>query len=137
LVVARAGKPSGALHTAAAALAQRRPLLVIPGDPWNPAAKGSNELFRQGAKVCLSVADVLDALGVTATVSGPPAPPGPLAPLSPLASEILAVLSKYSCDVDELQAKLGFPAGRLSAALIELEVEGYASQKGGGRWEKP
>jgi DNA processing protein len=137
LLVARAGQPSGALHTAAAALKQRRPLLVIPGDPWNPAAKGSNALFRKGAKVCLCAADVLEAVGLTVTDSGPPAPVGPLAPLSPLATEILAVLSRHSCDIDELQAKLGFSAGRLAAALLELEVEGYALQKGGGQWEKP
>jgi DNA processing protein len=135
VLVARAPKRSGALQTAVAARALKRPLLAIPGDPWNRAAEGTNRLLQEGARVCLSSNDVVEALGLTGAVARVIVQPGPQSELSAAARTVLAVLSRHASDVDELCVKTGLPAGDISAALSELEIEGCAVQKGGGQWE--
>lgn len=140
-VVARAPLRSGALQTAKSALDQGRPLLAIPGDPWNKAAQGSNALLRGGAKVCVSVHDVLVAVGLKTTfspsvVQAPETPVIAITDLSPPAQRVLEELTRHACDTDELEAKVRLAPGQVSAALLELEVEGFALQRGGGLWEK-
>jgi DNA processing protein len=138
VVVARAPKKSGALITAASARKQGRPVLAMPGDPWNRAAEGSNQLLREGARPCLSVRDVLEALGLSGAVTARP-PPGPVErePLGPTAVRVLGVLTRAAMGFDELLSRLpGLSAGDLAAALLELELSGHALQRPGKRYEK-
>jgi DNA processing protein len=138
VVVARAPEQSGALITAKAAVAQNRPVLVMPGDPWNSAARGSNALLRAGARPCLSVEDVAAALGLEGSVSPRPPPRrAPRSPLSDAAAQVLAVLTRVPMAFDELMDRLApMDPGDASAALLELELSGHAVQKAGKRYEK-
>ncbi len=137
VLVARAPLGSGALQTAEAALAQGRPLLAIPGDPWNETARGSNELLARGvARACVAPNQVLEALGLTTVASLVRAPAGPKVPVSVIAQRVLEELGHHACDVDTLVIRTGVDAGEVSAALVELEVEGYVLQRGSGLWEK-
>jgi DNA processing protein len=138
VVVARAPKKSGALITAENAVVQGRPVLVMPGDPWNAAAVGSNALLRKGARPCLSAEDVLAALGLEGSVSPRPPPPrAPRAPLSPSAQRALAALTDVSTPFDELIDRLApMDVGEATAALLELELAGHAVQKAGKCYEK-
>lgn len=138
VVVARAPRKSGALITAESAKEQGRPLLVMPGDPWNTAAAGSNAWLRKGARPCLSVEDVLAALGLVGSFS-PRRAPGPRArePLSESAEQVLAVLSRASTSFDEILPRVApLSAGATAAALLELELAGEVLQKAGKRYEK-
>lgn len=138
VVVARAPKKSGALITVRRGREQGRPILAMPGDPWNRAAEGSNALLREGARPCLSVVDVLDALGLSGTVTTPP-PPGRVArePLGQAAQRALSVLTRAATGFDELLAKVpDLSAGDLAAALLELELSGDALQRPGKRYER-
>jgi DNA processing protein len=138
VLVFRAPATSGALHTARAALAQGRPLLATPGDPWSAACKGSNELLRSGqARPHLDVQDLLAAVGLAQTLS-PVAPPLlDLSELSANARAVLDELAKGSADFEALLASLNsLSAGHLSSALVELEVFGAVIHKGGRRYEK-
>ncbi len=138
VLVFRAGKGSGALYTAEAALGQRRPVLATPGDPWNAAAEGSNWLLREGrARPHLDVTDLLSAVGLDGSLS----PPEPVAvvfeELSAGARTVLDLLSRGSCDFEGmLQSLPDFSSGKLSATLVELEVLGAVVHKGGRRYEK-
>lgn len=139
VLVARSPASSGALYTAAAALKQQRPLLAMPGDPWNEHAEGSNALLREGALVCLDVRDVLAAVGLEGTLSPPPPPepvPLDLEGLSPGARQVLEALGARPLDFDELEATAGVPPGTLSATLVELELAGAVLQRPGRRYEK-
>ncbi len=138
VLIARAPKKSGALHTAKAALAQGRPLLVLPSDPWNEAAVGSNALLDAGrARPCFSVSNVLDALGLgEATTRVLPQAVDPRS-FSVIARRVLEILSSHACDVDVLMARTGLQPGEVKAALVELEVEGAVMKKGSGVWERP
>lgn len=138
VVVARAPQKSGALITAEKAQEQGRPLLVMPGDPWNTAAAGSNAWLRKGARPCLSVEDVLAALGLAGSVS-PRREPGPRVrePLSAPAEQVLAVLSRASTSFDEILPRVApLSAGATAAALLELELAGEVLQKAGKRYER-
>ncbi len=139
VLVARAPVKSGALITAEAAVAQRRPLLVFPGDPWNLAAVGSNQLLHAGvATVCLSAADVIRAVGLKGAIAQPTlgVSAAEREPVSEDATAVLKVLDRHPADIDELVAKCGLESGRLSACLVELQLAGYVVQKAGGRFEK-
>ena len=138
VVVLRAGGRSGALHTVKYAREQGRPVLAMPGDFFNPAAEGCNELLRKGAaRVCVSPADVLDAVGLADRLSSPDWKAAPTGALSQNASAVLAVLSRTPSDFDEVLSRcqrLG--SGAVGAALLELELGGFVVQKPGRRYEK-
>ena len=137
VLVARAPIRSGALITADAAWAQGRPLLAIPGDPWNPVAAGTNELLRsRRARVCLSAQDLVAAAGLDGVLSPSPAEPLPREPVSELAQVVLEVLTRHPADLDQLVEKCRLDSGRVSACLVELQLAGYVVQKAGGRFEK-
>ena len=61
-VVVEASHRSGSLITARFALEQGREIFAVPGSPLDPRAAGTNDLLRQGATLCASSSDVLDAI---------------------------------------------------------------------------
>jgi len=61
-VVVEASKRSGSLITARFANEQGREVFAVPGSPLDPRAEGPNELLRQGANICLSADNVIEAL---------------------------------------------------------------------------
>jgi DNA processing protein len=138
VLVFRAGLPSGALYTAEAALVQKKPLLATPGDPWNAAAVGTNQLLREGKAVPhLDVGDLLNAVGVSSSCVQMQEFEIDLSLLSEKGAAVLHVLGRGASDFEGMLASLpSFSSGQLSAALVELEVVGAVVQKGGRRYEK-
>ncbi len=66
VLVTEARLRSGSLVTARLALDLGKELWVCPGSPEDPSAEGPNYLLREGAaRICLSVADLLEDLGPT------------------------------------------------------------------------
>lgn len=61
-VVVEAARRSGSLITARFAMEQGREVFAVPGSPLDPRAEGPNDLIRQGANLCASVDDVINAL---------------------------------------------------------------------------
>lgn len=62
VVVIEAARRSGSLITARFAAEQGREVFAVPGSPLDPRAEGTNDLLRNGATLCTSAADVIDAL---------------------------------------------------------------------------
>jgi DNA processing protein len=60
--VVEAVRRSGSLITARFANEQGREVFAVPGSPLDPRADGPNQLLRQGATICLSAANVIEAL---------------------------------------------------------------------------
>ena len=58
-VVVEAARGSGSLITARFAAEQNREVFAVPGSPLDPRAEGTNDLLRDGAKICARVDDVL------------------------------------------------------------------------------
>lgn len=65
VVVVEANRRSGSLITARFANEQGREVFAVPGSPLDARADGTNDLLRQGATMCTSVDDVLNALAPT------------------------------------------------------------------------
>ena len=61
-VIVEAAHRSGSLITARFAAEQGREVFAVPGSPLDPRAEGTNELVRDGATLCTSAQDVIDAL---------------------------------------------------------------------------
>jgi DNA processing protein len=61
-VVVEAARKSGSLITARFAAEQGREVFAVPGSPLDPRAEGANDLLRDGATICTSAQDVVDAL---------------------------------------------------------------------------
>jgi DNA processing protein len=114
-VVVEARERSGALITADFALEEGREVFVVPGEITSVLSAGSNALLRLGATPLLAAADVLSALGVE--------PPEPrTADVSADAARALATVREGPIGADELARETGLEAGRLAAALSELEL---------------
>ena len=112
VVVVEAGRRSGALSTARAALDEGREVMAVPGHPTQPAAEGANSLLRDGAALVRGAPDVLAELGL----APPAAEPAP-------ADEVLATLARgVPASVDEIQARCRLAVPALLARLAELEL---------------
>ena len=62
VVIVEAAHRSGSLITARFAAEQGREVFAVPGSPLDPRAEGTNDLIRNGATLCTSADDVVEAL---------------------------------------------------------------------------
>ncbi|HVF64500.1 MAG TPA: DNA-processing protein DprA [Casimicrobiaceae bacterium] len=135
VLVVEATLQSGSLITARLAGEQGRDVFAIPGSIHSPFSKGCHKLIREGAKLVETAQDVLDELAIpgvalsidngVARERGATAYPA-----------IIAALGGDPCDVDTLIARTQLSAASLSAALVELELDGHVAALPGGRWQK-
>ena len=151
LIVVEAAAKSGSLITARSALDQGREVLAVPGHPFDARAAGCNMLIRDGATLVRSADDVVDALPAAGTPGKPlqnqgntpltpPAPtPAPAAPdrrslqdTAALHSRILSRLGPSPLAEDQLIRDLGAPAGQVTPALTDLELDGRIRRQPGG-----
>ena len=135
VVVVECPAGSGALHSAELAWHQGLPLWAVPGDAARPSALGSNRLLARGATPLLAPADLTELLGPGPLTAR--SRPGGNTALMPEpgrpAARLLAALGD-GAGLEELAARLGEPANRLSAALLQLELEGLVCPEPGLRW---
>ncbi len=135
VVVVAAGGRSGSLATARAAGSRGGGrVLVVPGAPWDPGARGCNDLIREGATLVRGLDDVLDELRTPA--AGTPAGL-PCRPLPPGASRAARALLTLLVDgqvlgASRLAALSGLPATATAAAVVELELAGFVRRLPGG-----
>jgi DNA processing protein len=128
-IVVEARERSGALITADLALEEGREVMAVPGEITSRLAAGTNALLRLGATPVTGAADVLDALGV---VPPPPAPPaGAPVVLAASTEAVRALVADAPVAFDELVRRTGLDASVVSAALVELELRGLATEADG------
>jgi DNA processing protein len=128
-LVVEAALDSGSLITARLAAEQGREVFAIPGSIHSPLSKGCHALIKQGAKLVETAQDVLEELGFGGTTASRPAEPeaGP------------ALLDKMGfdpCDIDTLIARSGLTPEAVSAALLEMELEGKVAALPGGLYQR-
>jgi DNA processing protein len=145
-VVVEASRTSGALHTARAASRLGRIVMAVPGDVERETALGCVELLREGARPCVTAADVWRALErpgpgsvsppVASTAAASPAAPGALArePVPAPVRRVWGALGREPREVDAIAAAAGLPVGETLAHLQTLEWSGAARRVPGGRW---
>jgi DNA processing protein len=138
VVVVEAAERSGSLITARLAAELGREVLAVPGRVTAPESRGANRLIQDGAALALGWEDVVAALPDrwkscidTAAKMAPAA-------AAPVESEpgrtILSLLGEDPIDIDRVIERSGLGAARVSAALLDLELNGRVRQIEGKRF---
>lgn len=130
VVVVEGGARSGALRTAEVAADRGITVLAVPGDVRAPGSAAPHRLLADGAAPCCGPADLLAALGDTATAEVDPEPAA-AATASVLPPEVTAVLGRRwprPTRLDELARASQVPAGRLLALLTRARVAGEVAE---------
>ncbi|HET8531763.1 MAG TPA: DNA-processing protein DprA [Methylomirabilota bacterium] len=152
VVVVEAAERSGSLITARLAAELGREVLAMPGRATASESRGANRLIQDGAALALGWEDVAAALperwkacldtGGTIGAAGESAAgrahrPGPEeAPGRPSAAtrQVLSLLGEDPVEIDHVIERSGLGAGPVSAALLDLELEGRVRQIEGKRF---
>jgi DNA processing protein len=161
VVVVEAAERSGALITARLAAELGREVLAVPGRVTALESRGANRLIQDGAALALGWEDVIASLPerwkscvATAGRSGT-AGDGEGEPIRALrgaaegepsayerevtvatarARKILSLLGEDPLDIDRVIEQSGLGAGPVSAALLDLELDGRVRQVEGKRF---
>jgi DNA processing protein len=129
VVVVEAGEQSGALITTKFAVEQDREVFAVPGNINSPVSKGPNRLIQQGAKLVLSVEDILEELNlqmVAEQTAVQLALPGTAEEIA-----LYQQLSAQPVHIDELGRTTGLPSSVISSTLTLMELKGMVQQVGG------
>lgn len=150
VVVVEGGPRSGSRLTADHALDLGREVLAVPGEAGRRLSATPHELIRLGAGLCESAADVLAVLdrqpAARGTSPGPPCGdegvglPGAdqraTSAGSAIANAVLMALADGPGTPDEIASRQRLGVERVSAALIELEIDGSVAHEPGGRYRR-
>jgi DNA processing protein len=132
-LVVEAAVQSGSLITARMAVEGGREVFAIPGSIHSPQARGCHALIRQGAKLVESAQDVLEELPPLGT----PVPAAAEEPETPHQQQaLLDAMGFDPVSLDALMARSGWPAAELSAALLELELDGQVARLAGQLFQR-
>jgi len=136
-LVVEAALESGSLITARAALEQGREVFAIPGSIHSPLSKGCHALIKAGAKLVESADDVLSEL--SAFLPRDTAPRAAAASQNPDTigdASLLKLMGDDPVDVEALRARTGWPAERIAAELLQLELAGRVATLAGGLFQR-
>ena len=139
VLVVEATLSSGSLITARLAAEQGRDVFAIPGSIHSPFSRGCHRLIRDGAKLVETAQDVIEELKVPGLSPIPVADPSVQRRAPQLPSphhEIVTALGGDPCDLDVLISRTHLEPQALTAALIELELDGHVAALPGGRWQR-
>jgi DNA processing protein len=129
VVVVEAGARSGALITADYAGEQGREVFAVPGNIFHRGSEGTNKLIQQGAKLVLSVEDVLEELNLT--MISQQAEVRAVVPENETESLLLKHISSEPIHVDEIGRQSGLSIVQVTSTLALMELKGMVRQVGG------
>ncbi|MFH1074113.1 MAG: DNA-processing protein DprA [Candidatus Firestonebacteria bacterium] len=131
VLVIEAREVSGALITARYALEQNREVFALPGNISSEESKGPNGLIRQGAKLVMSVEDILEELKEALPeefVNKTGQAQLETVALTDVENKVFSVINNEPTHIDEIINVTGIKTGALATALINLEIKGFIKQ---------
>ncbi len=124
ILVVEAGKNSGALITANAALEQGRQVFAIPGRIDSPHSKGCHQLIKEGAKLVEEVEDILHELEYLFPPIPDPQTARPIPEnLTPEEQTLFQAIGREETSIDTLIVTTSLPAHKVSSTLLRLEMK--------------
>lgn len=140
VVVVEAAEKSGSLITAGLAGELGREVMAVPGPLTSPQSVGANRLIQDGAALIQGWEDVVGqlplrwrdrvrALPLSGDRRGEPLPQN-----NTETDLLLRIIGEEPAGIDGIIGRSGMAAGRVSALLVTLEVEGRIRQLDGKRF---
>ncbi len=130
VIVVEAPEKSGALLTAESAAEQGREVFAVPGQTTSAGSRGSNRLIQDGAKLIMSIDDVLTELNLTREAAQTHVEVARIAPANSQEQQILEQLGTEPLHIDELCRQLNLPVAAVSSTLALMELKGMVRQVG-------
>jgi DNA processing protein len=136
VVVVEAGEKIGALSTAEHAGVQGATVFGVPNAMDRPGMQGILKLYDDGVAPFTGVRTLLQSAGLIGLAEPVPGADRPVehAPPGAVPARIWAALGSRPLHVDRLAAAAAMPPTAVLVTLLELELDGYVSQVGGGRF---
>jgi DNA processing protein len=119
---------SGAMITARLALEQDREVFAVPGSVFSAQSRGTNSLIQEGAKLVLTVDDVLEELNLKAVPQQMEM--REIIETTDTETALLRHISREPAHVDEVCRDSGLPVATVSSVLAMLELKGLVRQMG-------
>lgn len=129
VVVIEADERSGALITTEFAAEQNRDVFAVPGNIFNRASRGPNKLIQTGAKMVLTVDNILEELNLSMVAERLEL--AQAVPENDTERQILQQLSREPTATNELIRALQLPADVVTATLALMELKGLVRQATG------
>lgn len=136
VLVAEAPEKSGALITALMAAEQGREVFAVPGSIFNAAHNGTNRLIQDGAKLVITIEDILDELNIVQRNVEARVITRQIAPSGAKEAALMQHLRAEPLPVDELVRQSGLPAAEVLSTLTLLELQGYVEDDGRGNYRR-
>jgi len=154
VIVVEAARRSGAMITVNYALEQGRDVFAVPGRVDAPAAKGTNFLIQNGAKLVMCVEDVLEELMLEVSIQDKEGAPTTQHPAPPVKNperisngtggtqnsndreqQVLDALNdKTSEHVDNIYERTEIDLNKLPEILLKLEMKGQIKALAGKQY---
>jgi len=129
VLVVEGATNSGAMITADYAVEQGREVFAVPGNILNRTSGGPNHLIQQGAKLVMTMGDILEELNLTMVAEQSEA--REIIPDNETEAVLLKYLSAEPVHVDELGRAAGLPINEVASALTLMELKGKVRQVSG------
>ena len=128
MLVVEARKKSGALITVDYALEQGKSVYAVPGRLGDPLSEGCNLLLAQGAAPACSPEQLLEELGISAAAKDCGSRIRETEQLEKNLRELCAQLQAGPAGLVKLREALGWELGKLSSAIVDLQLQGYIEE---------
>ena len=136
-IVVEAADRSGALITARHAWEQNREVFAIPGPIDSRMSNGPHRLIRDGAKLVMTIDDVLEELGPLAHTAERADGTTIRVPteimLNDVEQQVLQAIARDGSLIDEVTQTSGLPVHRVLATISVLEMRSLVHRVGGNR----
>lgn len=136
VVVVEAAERSGALITSRCALEQGRDVFAVPGKISQPQSAGTNRLIQQGAKLVLTIDDVLEECQRFSGIRKPASAAQPSLELTPAEAKIFKIFSDEPLYIDDVVEQSGLSASNMMQMLLQWECRGWVKRLPGNYFVK-
>lgn len=130
ILVVEAPQRSGALITANQAAEHGRTVYAVPGPIDRPTSVGCHRLIQDGAKLVVSVEDILEDFGQLELIMDSDGSDHPAAPAGLTSEEqaVFALLSGTELGIEDIIRQVGLPSQTVSTTLMRLEMKRLVKQ---------